>query len=372
MIFKKEQINIIFIIILASCIYFSVLPYFIKLWGITVRSGYYELTHFSDHTFIALLLHNLIYTFVLLALFYFFLYKNKINIVDLAERKVPSFVIFVIIGASVLLSISYFSLSRTEIKDASNLGVETIFIFALTLISYTTLVTKKRSVLLLNIFLILYFSFILFEREVILYAVVPFLLRSGVNVRKMFKFVAMFIILASLILNYKLIINLLKEGDLSQYSNTESKSILYSLGVDSVHKMSLEASYIEGDVPEYNNATLYVPYQVLRFFEPERTTNARMATTYYTNENTGTGFSFLLEGFLNFSYLAPFILPFILLSIFGVVNRYFGVVAVTPFLVFIVKIQRAELWPLMISTLIIPLLLIAIISYLNRLITFKN
>ena len=364
---RKEQLNIVYLLILASCFYFSVLPYVIRLVGIEVESGYYQLQHYTSDTFILLFLLNSFYFFFTAIGFYYSLFKVKIR--NFSERglQINSLIVYVIVGFAVAISFSYLSLMRNEIKDSSSLGIEVVFLTALTLISYSTYITKKKIVLFVNIILILYFSFVLFEREVILYALVPFLLRMGLNRKGVIKFAVFFSILTLLVLNYKVIINVIKSGDYTHYSSTPSRSPLYSLGVDSVHKMSLEVSYFEGNSPDYNRFTIYVPYQILRFFEPERTTNARLATEFYTSNKTGTGFSFLLEGLLNFSFPAVFLLPVLLAFIFYWISKIFGIMALTPFVVFIVKVQRSELWPLMISTLLLPLICILLIFQAQKL-----
>lgn len=368
---RREQLNIIYMMLLASCFYFSILPYIIRVIGIKVTSGYYQLEHYPLESFYLLLLLNIIYFIVLSIVFYLLFFKSEGFKEDKPEINLNYFVILLVIFASVFFSFDYLSLMRSEIKEASSLGVETLFLLSLTLISYTTFTTKRKLVLFINVLLVLYFSFVLFEREVILYALVPFLLRLGLTKKTAFRFIILFGSLAVIILNYKAVINMIKDDNFQNYSISPKKSPLYTLGIDSVHKMSLEMSYIEGDIPNYNHATMYVPYQVLRFFDGTRTTNARLATSYYTSNRTGTGFSFLLEGLLNFSYFAPWILPILLAFLFKIFFDYFGVIAITPLVVFIVKIQRSELWPLLISTLIIPLLCAFLLFKLQQLLRAK-
>lgn len=368
---RKEQLNIIYMMLLASCFYFSVLPYILRVIGVKVESSYYKLEHYPLESFYLLLLLNISYFIVLAIVFYIVFFKQKGIKQYKIEVNLNYFIILLVILASVFLSFDYLSLMRYEIKEASSLGIETLFLLTLTLISYSTLTTKKKLVLLLNVLLVLYFSFVLFEREVILYALVPFFLRIGLTKKTALRFLVLFGGLALIILNYKMVINMIKDDNFHSYSVSSQKSPLYSLGVDSIHKMSLEMSYIEGDTPDYNHATIYVPYQVLRLFDVTRTTNARLATSYYTSNKTGTGFSFLLEGILNFSYFALLILPIILAVVFRLFFDFFGMISITPFVVFIVKIQRAELWPLLISTLIIPLVCAWVLFKLQQLLRPK-
>jgi len=368
---RKEQLNIIYMMLLASCFYFSILPYIIRVIGIKVQSGYYQLEHYPLESFYLLLILNLSYFIVLAVVFYYLFFKQKGMKKAKIEVNLNYSVILLVILASVFFSFDYLSLMRSEIKEASSLGIETLFLLSLTLISYSTFKTTRKLVLLLNVILVLYFSFVLFEREVILYALVPFFLRLGLTKKTVLQFLVLFSLLAIVILNYKVVINMIKDDNYQNYSVSTQKSPLYSLGIDSVHKMSLEMSYIEGDTPNYNHATIYVPYQILRFFDDSRTTNARLATSFYTSNRTGTGFSFLLEGLLNFSYFAPFLLPILLALVFKFSFDLFGVISITPLVVFMVKIQRSELWPLLISTLIIPLVCAFVLFKLQQILRQK-
>jgi|GEM_PF-6475634 len=366
----KKQLNFIYAIVLASSFYFSILPYLIKNLGINVNSGFYQLTHYSSEVFNIVLILNTLYFLILSFAFYFGVLKYKTYIhYNLANRLGNIFIIAIIIVA-IIFSLENFSLSRNEIKDESSLGIEILYITALTLISYITLTSQKKLVLIFNILLVLYFSLVLFEREVILYGVIPFMLRKGVSLKSSLKFLLIFSFLIALVLNYKVILNVIKTGDPVHYSSQNDKSILYSLGIDSIHKMSLEISYFEGDAPNYNHFTFFVPYQVLRIFDSTRTTNGRLATEYYTNNTTGTGFSLILEGILNFSYAAIFILPIVLVTLYQLFFKYTGLIALTPFIVFIVKVNRAEIWPLLLSTLILPLLFIYILSHIEKILKY--
>ncbi len=362
---KKEQ-NSLLILIMAALFYFSLAPYLIKFYGIDVKSGFYKLNLFSNMSFVSMFTLNLIYSSVTIFLFYFVFYTKKKEDGYFVNFEISFILTSFIIIFGVVYGISNLSLSRALIKEESTLIVEIVYLTCLSITSQKLLVSKSKLVILFYGLLVIYFALILFEREVLLYAIVPLLVRVGWSYKKGLKVFLLFLFLLFSLLNYKALLSSVKfDKNLGGFQPKE-QSLLYQLGVDSIHKLSLEVSYIEGEHPKYNSITLLAPYQLIRLVDRGRTTNGQLAKEYYTNNETGPGFSFILEGLINYSYLSVFILPFILLIVYLLSTKYFGVYAVTPFVVFLVKVQRAEFWPVLLATVIFPLFVIYVLRLARR------
>ncbi len=365
---ESKHKNIIFLFIVLSCFYFNVLPYFIRLIGLNVKSGYYNLINIDGVSLLIVsLLNFILFIFTCLLFFFEFKKKYKLNV----EKYDLFFILYIsLVLLSVYISLDFLSLNRNEIKESSNIYRELLVTTTLSILSYRIIISTFKLELFLNAVLVLYFSFVLFEREVLIYAFFPFLMRAGFTIKNSKKFIILMFLLVASFLIYKQLLNFLKTDATVLILNHKQENIAEVLGKDTIHKLSLELSYLNDDAPVYNKFSMFSPYQFFRLLDDEYTTNGRIATDFYTGNKTGTGFSSSLEGFLNFSFLYVLILPLIYTYIYRFVIVYGGCFLLTPFIVFMVKINRADFWPLLLSVIIFPFIIykfLIIVSYLKKL-----
>lgn len=368
--YEKKYKNVVLLFIFLSGFYFNFLPYIIRLNDIYVKSGYYNLENNVNFDLIFLSFLNIIYFFLLCFLFYIFL--SSIKKLKKEKNKISFLLYFFLIITSVYLSYNGFALSRFEIKESSTLLKEIIINTTLTILSFRTITTKYKLEIFINFILVIYFSITVFEREILFYFVVPILLRYGIYSKNLKYIFLTFVFFTTILFGYKNAITLIKNdfiistNESNKYLN--SSNLGQTFGKDSIHKLSLELSYLDGNHPDYNNLSMIAPYQFLRIFDSELTTNGRLATRYYTNNKTGTGFSSILEGYLNFSFLFFILLPIIYISIFRLCLKFSYLYMVTPFIIFMIKISRSDFWPLFLSSLILPMLFLCLLFNFSSLI----
>lgn len=131
---------------------------------------------------------------------------------------------------------------------------------------------------------------------------------------------------------------------------------------DSIAGMSLLTNYFEKDIyGDYYLSYVTNAYnQVYRmFFDSNYMSLAEYTTYYYTRGSMGTAFSMILESILNFGFLGPIILPFVLIKIVTKVlaknRRMFDLFSVV--LIFLLlKLVRTEVMVLL-KLYVLPFLL---------------
>ena len=351
------------LILISASFYFNVLPYIIRFFNIEVVSSYYTINSFNDNVFILSFVYSLIFFFVSSSLLYVYHLSGGLSKNIEYEVYIPLWVEVSLIVLVFFVTKEYFQLTRDLIKSDSNLAKEILIISTVSICSYHLLL--KPSILLgvLRFAFIFYVAMVTFEREFVLFAVLPLIFKVKITPKKVSLLIAFSIVILSLVISYKSLVNYAKSGVISLPNN----NFMYSLGVDTVHKMSLELSYVDGkNVPDFNDVSLIAPYQVFRILQNDRTTNSRIATSYYTDGKTGTGFSSWLEGYINYGILGLAIIPLLLILIFHFSTGLLGKLLLIPLLVFSIKLNRSELWPLLISMIILPSIFILFISKLRR------
>ena len=203
----------------------------------------------------------------------------------------------------------------------------------------------------------------LFEREIILYALIPFAIRIRQFISsKLFAFG----IIAGLsgMIAFKYVVLDFKADTTSGVELMKERSIYTELSRDASSKYGIEIDYFKGSNVHYNKLTYLGPYQFFRLFDDSRKTNGQVATKFYTNDNMGTGFSGILESWLNFGFFGVFIAPILISLILFWTIRAGGPIILLISVVFFTKLLRGEFWVAYILYILFPFIFTLIANYL--------
>jgi len=265
-----------------------------------------------------------------------------------------------------------FGIAREDIKDSYGFFELTLVSITLSIASYLILTEKSLRRVSLYVVIMLLLSISFFERELLLYALIPLFVRFGSQYGKGMVFIMSFGGLIALLLFKVFTVELRNNFEFSESTQERVSWILRNVANDSLVKYELEHSYVNSENPEYKRFTYLAPYQFFRIFDSELTTNGRIATSHYTNDKMGTGFSALLESWINFGYLGPFLTPFLFFLVVYLSLRFGGAPLLIPLLIFLVKYMRGELWTALMLYLVFPLLFFFFIGIIRKKIAFTN
>lgn len=344
------------LLIFAPIIYFGLVFPTLFLFGVEPQTTYYDYSQLDRFTTAFVLALNFIY---LLASLYFFafLFPREISVsVPNSWPLILGAVLFVIFNLS-----ANYGVDRSTIKSGSTAISVILSSAAYAYLGALFLCEKNKLKLAVVASGLLVMIVLTFERESILYLAFPLVLRLGRHWWAWLVLIPLTIVGAIFLGGYKYILatTLVSGQPLSvdlflrpEFWDFVSRSIM----TDNLHKSSLEAFYFQGDAPDYNYLTYFMPHQIARTLDPLANTNGGFATLYYTGGNTGTGYSALLEGWQNFWFLGPIITPGLMILAFGKVARTGSAFLFVMMLVFSLKFQRAELWPTVIGVALGPIL----------------
>lgn len=351
---KRRTINAILIMVLA---YFKLGLIVSVMAGVDPPTVYYSAADYTLFQKFVVLLINLIYVFLAAWLLRRFLPKAFVLSVYSNWALI----------ALAILSVLYVNagnleLSRTEIKE--NASAISTFVAAISYSYLAAIVLCDRNpAKFYSAIAALVFAVILsYEREVILFLFIPLMLRLDRGSAALVKIGAIFLASVLVLTGYKYIASLVR-GDVSPTSSSEFWDFVQlSLLRDNMHTGFLELAYFAGRSPDYNNISYFLPVQIERLFNAGALTNGQMASLFYTSGRTGTGFSALLEAWLNFGPFGVLVLP--LLVALGMrrvafAGSAFLFVATT---IFVFKLQRSDLWPAIIGYLLAPVVVVMIVG----------
>ncbi|MEL0243556.1 MAG: hypothetical protein VW955_03845 [Gammaproteobacteria bacterium] len=198
-----------------------------------------------------------------------------------------------------------FGVERGDVKDSYGFFELTLVSITLAVASYLILTEKSLKKVFFYVVIMLFLSISFSEREMLLYALIPLFVRFGSKYGKPMVAIMSLGGLLALLLFKVFTIELRNNFEFSE--STQERVIWYLRNVanDTLVKYELENSYVNGENPEYKGFTYLGPYQLFRVFDSEHTTNGRIATSFYTNDKMGTGFSALLESLVNFMDCPP-------------------------------------------------------------------
>lgn len=343
------------ICILAPVAYFGVLTPVFIIFGIYPLTVYYDFQTLDQYVLWWVLALNVIY----LSVFWVFVMRF---IPRSSTLSVPA--PWVLLGASaavvLLLNFENWGMARHEVKEMADPVRSLATAVVLTYLGAVVLSVQDRMKLGYSVLILLFVIALSWERESILYLLFPVLLRLGSKRLGVFPLVLLGAAGFIFILTYKMLITYFISSvgvtvgafSLDEFWIYASRSFFG----DNMHKSAIELFYFAGISPDYLNFSYFLPLQFGRVFDPGFLTNGQLATLYYTGGRTGTGFSAVLEGWLNFGPLGFFVLPFLVVAALRkgcLLHSAFWVIAL---LTFAVKLQRSDLWPAVIGHLLGPLL----------------
>lgn len=357
--YVSVQRNIVFLALFMPMVYFGIVfPLFVLL-GIEPYTAYYV---FDGQNLYALKTIMLLNSLMLLTAF---AAKGLLPKMVLIPKEDSAWVVIVLFG----LLIVYFNYGNSSLdREVIKSEVTAVSTLATSLahgcLAGMLLVNRRPAKLAAIIGFLLFSLLNSFERELILYFAVPIIIRLSDNPR-FFVILILFSFLSVLFLGgYKfiLITSRLNGFSLDLLTNPYLwQSILRSFLSDNLHKTGIEVYFFIDQSPNYNYLSYLLPTQVLRVLDPDIISNGNLATEFYTGNNVGTGFSILLESWLNFGVFGVLAVPLIL---FGAARRILMMkspVMLIVFIIFSLKLQRSDLWPLFVSIIGAPMVYVGML-----------
>jgi hypothetical protein len=244
--------------------------------------------------------------------------SKKIEIIQINYKL--KILIFLLVSYLFFYFTLTFEMDRVFKKQYSLLPIDFIIIYiAYYLWAFLFLYSNFKNIFFyLLTFVVLLHSVYSFEREYIVFVAIVLLF----NYKKYFKGYKMIFMFSFgyIVLSYWkqfYIHTIISSKSLFSFfeslsSNTFNYSSEPNVG------MSLLTQYFENDI-YYNYYLSYITNtynQFIRvFFDTGYVSLAEFTTDYYTNGRMGTAFSMILESILNFGFLGPILLPFIIIRI---------------------------------------------------------
>jgi hypothetical protein len=355
---RRRTVNGLLIIVLA---YFKLGLITLVLMGVDPATIYYSSYDYSLFDKLVVLSLNLAY--VGLAAFMLHRLMPKVFLVAVYSH-------WVLIAAAVafvfLENTGNLELSRADIKEnATALGALSSVV-AYSYLSAIILCERNRPKFYAAVAALVFAIVMSYEREVILFLFIPLMLRWDRGSAALVKMGAVFALSVIVLTGYKYAASLVR-GDVTSSSASEFwEFVQLSLLRDNIHTGILELSYFSGRSPDYNNLSYFIPVQIERMFHASALTNGQMASFYYTGGRTGTGFSALLEAWLNFGPVGVLVLPLLLalgMRRVALAGSAFLFIAAT---IFVFKLQRSDLWPAVLAYLLAPLVVFVIVGIMRN------
>ena len=348
--------------------FFCISPSLLDLSGNMYEPSYFNIN--AEYSIkIIVLIANSIFAFIL-----FFIVNDQLNKLAIEKdfwqkndwvTSLP-FKIFLSIFALYFLidNISNFDIQRALIKDSFGIKETIIQSILFSLLSFWILVERNYLLFFGLLFVVLTLAVSLFEREIILYALIPVAIRIRQFVSNKVFLVGILIGLSGMIA-FKYVVLDFKADSSSSVELMKEREVFTELSKDASSKYGIEIEYFKGSSIEYNNLTYLAPYQFFRIFDESRQSNGQIATKFYTNDYMGTGFSGVLESWLNFGLIGVFIAPFLIsLLIFWTV-RIGGPIILFTTVIFFTKLLRGEFWVAYTLYLLFPFIFILLGNFIS-------
>ena len=359
-----DRAPIIFCVI-GTLFYFGLVFPSLFYLGFPPLTTYYEYTQVTSDVVVWVIALNTIFLGAVYAAM-LLLVPKKVDV------RIVSNWLFVLVAVLVIYALnrSNLGMDRESIKESSNLAKVVISSISVTYLGAIALCETDKKKLVLA-FGAIFFSLIAAgERETIIYLMFPIILRLGSQKRGLVKVILLGVGGGIFFASYKLLFagfrQVLEHGQslsqLPKFVAAESGFWTYvgtSLLRDNIHKSSMEIFYFLGDAPNYNVLSYFMPIQIGRVLDSSVLTNGNLATLYYTNGVTGTGFSALLESWLNFWAFGPLLLAFGIGYFIRRTAEAQNALLLVGLLVFLAKLVRSDLWPSVIGYMLGPILIVA-------------
>ena len=347
--------TLVFILAIVPVIYFAIGFYF-YIGSATLY--FYDIESISNYIITLTFLLNIVIIFGSLILFSSFnkrFYFDRVHI---------SWLILLLCGSFLIINnIGNLQLSRTDIKGNVTY-VKTFFTsISLAFLALEVLIDKRGSKWYLAITLLVFYAIASFERESLLYFLVPLLLSLKYNLSKLMMLLIIVIGATVVLGNYKYFLSNLALGIEVDYSyHIILENTMSTISSANQDKTLLELMYFEGEHPDYSVFSYFQPVQLVRLFDSEALSNGGRSTLYYTGGHSGTGFSIMLESWLNLGPLGVFIIPFSMFYCCLLILRKKYLFLLVPYLVFLIKLQRSDFWPTFIIILMPVLIFYFVLS----------
>lgn len=362
-------------VLIAVILYFIFLPSFFSLYGFYPDTIYFSYPRESNAIWL--------YTFTqssVLSIGLYYLCKSALSSFFKGQNhnipnendidRVFSIFIFILLLVIAVKGLSDFSLLRSEIKSNSSFFYNIFINLVLVCSSYVLLKSKNIIECISLFFLVIATSVILFEREMLLYALLPIFFRFGARL-KLHTLIAIGFGMLIFFSAFKLVIRDYKFATNPRNIEETLQDSIKEIGSGSSAMYGLQIEYLKGNHPEYKKNSFLMPYQIFKGLDSTHTTNGRLATEFYTDNRMGTGFSLLLESWINFSILGPFIVPIIFYFVFRYSLMIGGSFLIVPLFVFLIKAVRGDFWVALLLYLIFPILFFIFFKFAKHLL-FKK
>ena len=163
-----------------------------------------------------------------------------------------------------LLTISLILIFRGVNKDSSGIKETIIQSILFSLLSFWILVERNYLLFFGLLFVVLTLAVSLFEREIILYTLIPVAIRIRQFVSNKVFLVGILIGLSGMIA-FKYVVLDFKADSSSSVEFMKERDVFTELSKDASSKYGIEIEYFKGSSIEYNNLTYLAPYQFLEY-----------------------------------------------------------------------------------------------------------
>ena len=364
---KSKIIEALKLLLAFLFIYFCISPSLLDLTGNMYNSSYFNID--SDLTVkLVVLITNIIFALILFTITKNQFYKltdnknfwHKNDWVASLPFKITLSIFIMYFFAN---NISNFDIERALIKESQGIKDTIIQSILFALICFWILVERNYFILLGLILIVLSLAVALFEREIILYALIPLAIRIRHFISNKIFVIGILIGLTGMIA-FKYVVLDFKADSSSSVELMKEREVFTELSKDASSKYGIEIDYFKGSKVKYNNFTYLGPYQFFRAFDSSRQTNGQIATKFYTNDNMGTGFSGTLESWLNFGLFGVFFAPFLIAFLLFYTIRLGGPILLLISIIFFTKLLRGEFWVAYTLYLLFPFIFILLGNFL--------
>lgn len=262
--------------------------------------------------------------------------------------------IFASLVYMMLLIGKIYGLGRDEIKALANpvsvLMTQTLFIFLCFSLMYKWRVKFLNMVILV---VLLTYSILSFERENILFVIFSLIVNFWPK-RLSLKHVFWASLLLLLMIYYKpivwAVIYYIRGSELDYILTGFFENVVRLTHVDPAASLLMQSDFIgrESIYQDYYGSYLVNTFmQILRvFLNVDWLSLGEFSTEYYTQGNMGMAFSMILESVLNFWYIGPFVLGFIITVVFFQTEKFSNIYYRLHhfiWMIFMLKLVRTEL-----------------------------
>lgn len=347
------------LILIAAVAYFSLGLIILLLFNFEAPTDYYRDIYIPKFFIWFVFILNFLYVFLAIIFLIFLLPKH------FCLSVYNNWILLIVaISIYILMNMKNLNLSREELKEASNLATVLLNSVIITYFSAIVMCEHKRVKQLLALCTLIFAIIVSKERELILALLIALFMRVDLAKYGLLGISFLGGVGMAMFASFKYFYGITNKGSqtiIDVFLSPELWNYVFlSLIRDNLHKGFIEINYFLGNAPDYNYFSYFMPLQVERILHVGAQTNGQKASEYYTSGATGTGFSSILEAWLNFGPLGVLVLPLATAVVLRLVIRSGSAFIFIATVVFIVKLQRSDMWPPIIGYLLGPILVIVL------------